>query len=402
MTFSADSSETVTEIVSDFYNRFPYPSDALGKGSPLGFNWRWSLDCVYAFCTGATFSNSGCSKPFQILDAGCGTGVSTDYLAYLNPGSEILAIDISLTALGIAKKRLKLSGSDILSKVHFEQQDLLKIDLGKKFDFINSVGVLHHLKDPKDGLRVLADLLKPGGIIHLFLYADAGRLEINKTQKALQMLDITYNDCDHSLARSLLYNLPASNKIRRNYEEKWEKECQSDTDFSDMYLHPNERTFNLDQLFELIDSSKLKFHGFSNPRVWDLNRFLKGELLARAKKLPQNKQLQLVETLDLDISHFELFLFKEPLRTYQWKNDDYLLDSFAKINSCLLGWPGENLYDSDMNRIEVSSDALELIDAISKNPGKSLFDLPLSWEKARIASETRDLQSKQVLLLSPF
>ena len=34
----------------------------------------------------------------SVLDAGCGTGVSTDYLAHLNPGSEILAIDISKTA----------------------------------------------------------------------------------------------------------------------------------------------------------------------------------------------------------------------------------------------------------------------------------------------------------------
>ena len=31
-------------------------------------------------------------KTALVLDAGCGTGVSTDYLAHLNPGAEILAV----------------------------------------------------------------------------------------------------------------------------------------------------------------------------------------------------------------------------------------------------------------------------------------------------------------------
>ncbi len=35
--------------------------------------------------------------------------------------------------------------------------------LGRQFDLIECVGVLHHLGDPLAGWRVLVSLLKPGG-----------------------------------------------------------------------------------------------------------------------------------------------------------------------------------------------------------------------------------------------
>ena len=84
------------DLVSEFYDSYPYPNDALLESSPLGCNWRWSLEDVYSFCTGAT---STINNQFNILDAGCGSGVTTDYLAKLNPGSKILAIDIETTTI---------------------------------------------------------------------------------------------------------------------------------------------------------------------------------------------------------------------------------------------------------------------------------------------------------------
>ena len=58
-----------------------------------------------------------------------------------------------------------------------------------RFDYINSVGVLHHLRDPLAGLKALGQRLAPQGLLHLFLYADAGRWEIHRTQQALELLD---------------------------------------------------------------------------------------------------------------------------------------------------------------------------------------------------------------------
>jgi 2-polyprenyl-3-methyl-5-hydroxy-6-metoxy-1,4-benzoquinol methylase len=161
--------DAATPVVSAFYDRFPYPGDPLQDGPPPGYNWRWCVDAAVASCSGALPPQRPDGEPLRILDAGCGTGVSTDYLAHLNPGSELLAVDISAGALAVARERLRRSGGEQHSQVRIEQRSLLELSGEGPFDYINSVGVLHHLRQPQAGLAALAALLKPGGLLHLFL-----------------------------------------------------------------------------------------------------------------------------------------------------------------------------------------------------------------------------------------
>ena len=101
----------------------------------------------------------------RILDAGCGTGVSTDYLCHLNSGAEILAVDISAGALDVARERLRRSGgADQVRSLRQEQCSLLDLQEEGRFDYINSVGVLHHLRDPLAGLKALGQRLAPQGL----------------------------------------------------------------------------------------------------------------------------------------------------------------------------------------------------------------------------------------------
>ena len=149
-----------------------------------------------------------------------------------------------------------------------------------------------------------------------------------------------------------------------------------------------------------IDSTNLKFLGFSNPSIWNLDRFFTGELLQRARKLPKRKQWLLIESLDPNISHFEFFLSNGGLKKYEW-DDVKLLEAFGKISNCIWGWPGEILYDSDMNRIEIFPKGLEVLKLIEKFPRTALGLLPLGWETSELISVLRDLQHKRVLLLKP-
>jgi len=71
---------------------------------------------------------------------------------------------------------------------------------------------------------------------------------------------------------------------------------------------PQETSYDLDGLFRFVEGSGLNFAGFSNPQQWDPARLLQGELLERARGLPQRQQWALVESLDPEISHFEFFL----------------------------------------------------------------------------------------------
>ena len=392
----------VTSQVSHFYDRFPYPDDPLKDGPPLGFNWRWSIDNVYSFCTGAIINKLNSSDSLEILDAGCGSGVSTDYLALLNPGSNILAIDISEGALKVATERLKRSGGEKKARLRFKNHNLLDISMEGPFDYINSIGVLHHLKDPLLGLKALGSVLKPGGILHLFLYARSGRRAIHHLQETLKLLNVFNDENEIELARELIKNLPKNNYLRRDYEERWAIECQSDVHFADMYLHPRETTFDLKSLLDLIEKSNLEFISFSNPQDWQLSNLMNGELLKRANSMPYKKQMLLIENLNPDTSHFEFFLTKGPLQKYKWERDEELLLTSAKLNNCMWGWPGRKLHDSDMHQININSTELKFLQVVENSAGTSLGLLPLDWDKSMIASTARDLQRKQLLLLDPL
>ena len=332
----------------------------------------------------------GSERP-RILDAGCGTGVSTDYLCHLNPGADVLGIDISAGALAVAKERLQRSGAAAqVSSLRQEQRSLLDLESEGPFDYINSVGVLHHLDQPEAGLRSLAGRLAPDGLLHLFLYADAGRWEIHRTQQALNLLDVGTGSEGLRLGRELFEILPEGNRIARHHRERWAVDCAADANFADMYLHPQETSYNLERLFRFIGTAGLHFAGFSNPEVWDPARLLQGELLERARALPQQQQWLLMEQLDPDISHFEFFLSAAPIATTPL-SDQALRAAHGRRQPCLWGEP-DPILDRNMQPLQLSDAERQLLRRVHEQPDTPLGALA---EPAVI----RDLAARQLLLL---
>jgi len=395
------NTDAATPVVSAFYDRFPFPGDPLQDGPPPGYNWRWCVDSARAFVAGTLPARPAEGpRPWRILDAGCGTGVSTDYLAHLNSGAEILAVDISAGTLEVARERTRRSGAAAQARsLLFAQRSLLDLGGEAPFDYINSVGVLHHLREPEAGLKALADLLKPGGVLHLFLYADGGRWEIHRTQRALSLLGVGTGAEGLRLGRGLYEVLPDSNRLRRHHEQRWALDTAADSNFADMYLHPQETSYNLQRLMAFVASADLHFAGFSNPEVWDPARLLQGELLERAQALPVAQQWALIEDLDPDISHFEFFLSQDELVRPDWGSDAALLAASGERNRCLWGWPGLALLDSDMAPLDLSPDGLALMQALELAPaGTPLGQLALGWESQRQAAVARKLVAQRVLL----
>lgn len=400
---SSGPADAATPAVSAFYDRFPYPGDPLQDGPPPGYNWRWCYPCVSSACTGR-LPEPG--PPPRLLDAGCGTGVSTDYLAHLNPGAEILAVDISPGALELARERLRRSGgARHCSSLRLENRSLLELDGEGPFDLINSVGVLHHLRQPEAGLRSLATLLRPGGLLHLFLYADGGRWEIHRVQRALTALEVVGDGEGLRLGRALFEQLPETNRLRRHHEQRWALDTAADANFADMYLHPQETSYDLESLFRFVASAGLEFAGFSNPEVWDPARLLKGELLERARALPPRQQWALVESLDPDISHFEFFLQREggsdeaapPQEPW---SDAELLAAGGERNRCLWGWPSTHLLGPDLGPLTITEEDLALMQALEAAPaGTPIGGLPLALEPSERVAAVRRLLAERVLLL---
>ena len=381
-------SDAATPVVSAFYDRFPFPGDPLQDGPPPGYNWRWCHRSVLAATHGLI--PAGLDQP-RILDAGCGTGVSTDYLCHLNPGADVLGVDISEGALAVARERCARSGAaQQVSSLRQEQRSLLDLQGEGPFDYINSVGVLHHLDQPEAGLRALAARLAPQGLLHLFLYADAGRWEIHRTQKALTLLQVGSGADGLRLGRDLFETLPQSNRLARHHRERWAVDCAPDANFADMYLHPQETSYDLARLFAFVETAGLHFAGFSNPEVWDPARLLQGELLERARNLPLRDQWSLVEQLDPDISHFEFFLSAAPIEPATL-SDEALSAAQGLRQPCLWGEP-DPILGRNLEPIQLSEQERDLLRAVADQPGTALGTLA---EPALI----RDLVDRQLLLL---
>jgi SAM-dependent methyltransferase len=395
--------DAATPVVGAFYDRFPYPGDPLQDGPPPGYNWRWCVDSARAFAFGSLPPRDEAGeRTWRILDAGCGTGVSTDYLCHLNPGSLVLAVDISPGTLAVAQERTRRSGAaGRVRELLIAHRSLLDLDDEGEFDYINSVGVLHHLDRPEEGLRSLARRLAPTGLLHLFLYADGGRWEIHRTQRALALLGAGTGAEGLRLGRELLGSLPTENRLRRHHEERWALDTAADANFADMYLHPQETSYDLERLFAFIESGGLQFAGFSNPEVWDPARLLQGELLERARGLPHREQWALVENLDPAISHFEFFLTpaprpQEPLAE---ASDDALLASGGERNRCLWGWPGTSLLGPDLQPLDLDAADQELLEALEASPaGTALSALPLAMDNGERVERARRLIRERVLL----
>lgn len=99
----------------------------------------------------------------KILDAGCGNGRFAYYAAKY--GAEVWGIDLG-SAVEAAQANTEAAGS-----VQIVQADLHQPPFAREsFDFIYSLGVLHHLPDPEAAFQSLLRFLKPEGQIQVFLY----------------------------------------------------------------------------------------------------------------------------------------------------------------------------------------------------------------------------------------
>jgi SAM-dependent methyltransferase len=362
----------ISQAVQNLYDTYPFPPEPLLDEPPPGFNWRWQWQAAYNFCTGQMPSRDD----IRILDAGCGTGVSTDSLVHLNPQAHVTAIDLSPGALKVAQERCQRSGA---ARVEFHHLSLFDVaQLPGEFDLINSVGVLHHTPDPIRGIQALAGKLAPGGLMHIFVYGELGRWEIELMQKAIGMLQGErrgdYQD-GVKIGRAVFAALPATNRLVRREQERWAMENHQDECFADMYVHPQEIDYNIETLFQLIDASGLEFIGFSNPEFWNLERLLAKapEALARAKKLDIRSQYRLIELLDPDVAHYEFFLAKPPLpMKIDWSQDEIFLTAVPHRHPSIEGWESQNVFNCDWKLINLTNSEFAFVQACDQNQQQQL------------------------------
>jgi SAM-dependent methyltransferase len=98
-----------------------------------------------------------------VLDVGCGMGRFAEVATRW--GAQVVGIDLSLASEVAAKNLAERS-------VTIFQADVFRLPFApKSFDYIYSIGVLHHTPDCERAFKALPTLLKPGGRIAIWLYS---------------------------------------------------------------------------------------------------------------------------------------------------------------------------------------------------------------------------------------
>jgi ubiquinone/menaquinone biosynthesis C-methylase UbiE len=122
-----------------------------------------------------------------IMDAGCGSGYSTELIVHEFHPSEIVAFDFMPEQIRLARKRGL--------KVDFSVGDLRRIEAeSEKFDAVFIFGVLHHIAQWKEAVSEAVRVLKRGGVLlvdeplYLFTWEE---LEDGFRNTGLEILEVS-------------------------------------------------------------------------------------------------------------------------------------------------------------------------------------------------------------------
>jgi 2-polyprenyl-3-methyl-5-hydroxy-6-metoxy-1,4-benzoquinol methylase/Flp pilus assembly protein TadD len=185
----------------------------------------------------------------DILIAGCGTGSHSIDSALRFPKARILAIDISRTSLAYARRKSRALG---LTNIEYGQADILKLaSLGRRFDVIETVGVLHHLADPAAGWQVLLSLLRPHGLMLVGLYSATARQALAAARAFIA--ERGYRATDIRACRQEL--------IRRFGMPPF-RDFSSSSGCRDLLFNVMEHQFTIPQIGAFLDENRLTFLGF--------------------------------------------------------------------------------------------------------------------------------------------
>jgi len=104
-------------------------------------------------------------KGKSVLECGCGGGSHTAVFAQF--ADDVTAVDLNTAGLAASK----LGDT---KNVTFQQVDLTEMKLGKTFDVVICIGVIHHTDDPDAVFRNIVDHVRPGGKLVVWTYSAEG------------------------------------------------------------------------------------------------------------------------------------------------------------------------------------------------------------------------------------
>ena len=193
--------------------------------------------------------------PIRILVAGCGTGKQPIQTALSYDNVEVLAVDISKSSLAYA---IRMAQKYNVGNIEFMQADILELsNLDRRFHIIECSGVLHHMRDPVAGWRVLESLLVDGGLMMIGLYSEIARKGVTAIGEVFKDEGLTPDrENIRAFRKRLLTGKMPGHAVPNSYGFYYTSGCR------DLLFHYMEHRYTLPQLDKIIRQLDLTFLGF--------------------------------------------------------------------------------------------------------------------------------------------
>lgn len=164
-----------------------------------------------------------------VLDAGCGMGEFSAVAARFG-AKRVVAVDIG-SSVDAACRFLRE-----FANVSVVQADIYDLPFVTPFDFVFSIGVIHHLQDPSRGVRALTRHVAPGGHLFVWVYGHENNGWVRRIVNPMRLL------LTSRLPRPLLYVLTLPLAVALQVALKLAYSAQPDTQFARIlpyywYLH---------------------------------------------------------------------------------------------------------------------------------------------------------------------
>lgn len=227
-------SKTAESKIAEFYSEYPFPNIPLRKKEDV------YQTLIYRMIYGLTRKYlEKISKP-KILDIGCGTG-ETD-LGLADSKRIILAIDSNIKSIEIAKQRARR----FKRKVQFKHFNFIKNSLPKNYyDFIYSIGVLHHTSEPEKNFRKLVKSLKVGGYVTIGIYNPYGSFKVRVKRGILNFLAGDNFKKKIEIYRKIFYRRPLT--------------LQEEVAVADAFANPYRRYYSFEQLLKWFEKNNIEY-----------------------------------------------------------------------------------------------------------------------------------------------
>jgi ubiquinone/menaquinone biosynthesis C-methylase UbiE len=139
-----------------FITRFVDERDFFSKYREFRYRTEWHIPAFASFAQ---------AKSKRVLEIGCGNGA--DGVMFASHGAHYTGVDLTPEAIDATRRHFAAEGLDGQFRLENAQGLSFADD---SFDIVYSYGVLHHTPAPRQAVREVYRVLKPGGVALVMLY----------------------------------------------------------------------------------------------------------------------------------------------------------------------------------------------------------------------------------------